>query len=574
MMKRLWDYALQAQNKLGELYEVIGGEDREEIALLRKKLGLKRDKKVDFALCERIVNLKEAPILQILKQEGRENLGKEKRLMIEYVSHFYAKRFQEMIDFAQNILTPFEYELLKGVHQIGLGFNEWFICWNDVLIQGINAQNMTQREQNMLRESTDKAKDQERGERSYSIARLHNGEVEVLPYALSFTPQIQKIIKAINNLISQISLHSHPQKEQYLFYFDKLIASLGAKQDVIEAWRETDQAWLQIKGDLQVVHPFEYYEDIYRHSVAPEWDIRLKNPDEQTQIQTKKRIEKMFITLAQKLNINDSLRIKTLNRLEQTIFFDSLPLAFYGSLNNGMFSAQVIPNDEKMDKKIFAYTSRIWHTLRIKPKTRLEQEIFPHDFLNCYYADLENEKLWREIYDISTNGHEYGHILWVDEESEGIMNKKGEFKNIEEFKATCGGIVAYFLSGEQTLSKELLRDHIRRSVGLLGYQNNSEVVPYYCEALFHLSGAFECGVLRFDGERLGIDESKDRIYWEWMKGVYTQLAMHYLHKREAGEFLYQYLTKEEGVYLPLENEARRFVEFYFQRYLKIGQETL
>ena len=204
----------------------------------------------------------------------------------------------------------------------------------------------------------------------------------------------------------------------------------------------------------------------------------------------------------------------------------------------------------------------------------MEQEIFSSDFLRAYYADLEDEQGWKKLYDISTNGHEYGHILWVDESSEGAMNKKGEFKNIEEFKATCGGLVAYFMSGEYSLSDGLLRDHIRRSVGLLAYQNNLEVLPYYCEALFHLSGAFECGAVRFDSGKLEVFEEKSVEYWEWMKKVYIQLAKHYLQKREAGEFLYQFLNKDEGIYLPLQSEAREFVQHYYERYLKIGQETL
>lgn len=573
-MQRLWEYALKAQNELSGLYEAIKGEDREELRGLREKLGLKRDAKVDFALCERIINLREAPILQILKQEGREELKREKRVMIEYVSVLHAQRFEKMIEYAKGVLSDFEYELLRGVHKIGLGFNEWFIEWNEVLIEGINAQKLTPKEQELLRESTDRAQGEESGERSYSIAYIKEGRVEVLPYALSFALQIQKITRSIECLIHSLSSYSHPQKEQYLSYFQKLIASLNAKENVIEAWRETDLAWLEITSHLQIVHPFEYYEDIYRHSVAPEWDIRLKNPQEESQKQTKMRVQEMFEVLSDELHTPPSLRYRVLQRLEQTQFFDSLPLAFYGSLNNGLFSAQVIPNDEGMNKKIFAYTSRIWHSLRAKPKTRLEQEIFPSSFLAEYYADLENEELWKSIYDISTNGHEYGHILWVDESSEGEMNKRGEFKNIEEFKATCGGLVAYFMSGDESFGKGLLRDHIRRSVGLLGYQNNLEVLPYYCEALFHLSGAFECGVLRFCSGKLEISEERAKEYWEWMRDVYTCLAKHYLQKREAGEFLYQFLSKEEGVYLPLQNEAREFVQFYYERYLKIGQETL
>ncbi|WP_305862819.1 invasion protein CiaB [Helicobacter cholecystus] len=573
-MQRLWEYALREQNKLNELYEAIKGEDREELRGLREKLGLKRDAKVDFALCERIINLRVTPILQILKQEGRGDLRKEKREMIEYVSVLYARRFEKMIAFAKGILSEFEYELIKGVHQVGLGFNEWFIEWNDVLIEGINAQKFTQVEQDMLRASTDKAQGEVSGEKSYSIAQITQGEVEVIPYALAFAPQIQKITHALQNLLLALSPHSHPQKEQYLHYFKKLIASLNAKENLIQSWRQTDLAWLMIKAPLQVVHPFEYYEDIYRHSVAPEWDIRLKNPQEQSQKQTKIRVKEMFQTLSDQLNASETLKLEVLQRLEQTQFFDSLPLAFYGSLNNGLFSAQVIPNDEGMNKKIFAYTSRIWYSLKSKPKTRLEQEIFPEYFLSQYYADLGNEELWKSIYDISTNGHEYGHILWVDESSERIMNKRGEFKNIEEFKATCGGLVAYFMSKEKNLSEGLLREHIKRSVGLLAYRDNLEVLPYYCEALFHLSGAFECGVLCFKAGKLEIFENKSAQYWEWMRRIYIQLVSHYLQKREAGEFLYQFLSKEEGIYLPLQTQTKEFVKFYYERYLKIGQETL
>lgn len=571
-MQRLWEYALNAQNELSELYDVIKGEDREEIRGLRERLGLERSQRVDYALCERIINLKEAPILQLLAD--RKNLKEEKRVMIEYVSNLYAKRFKKLIEFAKGVVSEFEYELLKGVHQVGLGFNEWFIEWNDVLIEGINAQNLSEQEQKILRESTDKAQGEESGERSYSIARIVEGRAEVLPYALCFGAKIENIVQRLQALIAALSTLSHPYKEQYLHYFQTLICSLSSKSNVIEAWRETDKAWLEIKSDLQVVHPFEYYEDIYRHSVAPEWDIRLKNPHTLSQEQTKQRVKAMFQSLAQELGADKILMEGVVQRLVQTQFFDSLPLAFYGSLNNGLFSAQVIPNDEGMNKKIFAYTSRIWHSLRAKPKTRLEQEIFSSDFLRAYYADLEDEQGWKKLYDISTNGHEYGHILWVDESSEGAMNKKGEFKNIEEFKATCGGLVAYFMSGEHSLSDGLLRDHIRRSVGLLAYQNNLEVLPYYCEALFHLSGAFECGVLRFEGRGLAVDMNQDRVYWEWMKKVYIQLAKHYLQKREAGEFLYQFLNKDEGIYLPLQREAREFVQHYYERYLKIGQETL
>ena len=52
---------------------------------------------------------------------------------------------------------------------------------------------------------------------------------------------------------------------------------------------------------------------------------------------------------------------------------------------------------------------------------------------------------WHQVYDISTVGHEYGHILWCDEKQNQLWIKVETSKNIEEFKATTGGLISYFL---------------------------------------------------------------------------------------------------------------------------------
>ena len=57
------------------------------------------------------------------------------------------------------------------------------------------------------------------------------------------------------------------------------------------------------------------------------------------------------------------------------------------------------------------------------------------------------------------------------------MNRSGVFKNIEEFKATTGGVVAFFLDEEHALKRHLLSDVIKRSVGLIGWMKTGEVEP-------------------------------------------------------------------------------------------------
>jgi hypothetical protein len=62
-----------------------------------------------------------------------------------------------------------------------------------------------------------------------------------------------------------------------------------------------------------------------------------------------------------------------------------------------------------------------------------------------------------------------------------------------------------------------------------------------------------------------------------MKELYIQsykdLAMHYLDKKDANEYLAKYAIKSDGVYLPKDEQIRQFVEYYYARYKEIGQQT-
>jgi hypothetical protein len=55
--------------------------------------------------------------------------------------------------------------------------------------------------------------------------------------------------------------------------------------------------------------------------------------------------------------------------------------------------------------------------------------------------------------------------------------------------------------------------------------------------------------------------------------AYRKLAETYLAKVDANGYLKQYAIKEEGVYLPVKEEVRSFVEHYYSRYKEIGQQT-
>ena len=151
------------------------------------------------------------------------------------------------------------------------------------------------------------------------------------------------------------------------------------------------------------------------------------------------------------------------------------------------------------------------------------------------------------------------------------MNKSGNFKNIEEFKATTGGLISFFLDDskdEKHLEKQVLIDTIKRSVGLIGWKEVDEVQPYYCEGLIHLNAMFDSEILIWENEKLSVDLSTTSYenLKSWYINEYTNLAQHYLDKKDASEFLNIYAVKEGKSFMPVSKTINSFVKYYFKKF--------
>jgi len=233
-------------------------------------------------------------------------------------------------------------------------------------------------------------------------------------------------------------------------------------------------------------------------------------------------------------------------------------------------------NDESVSavkgKKIFAFVDKVYEDMKARPKMALSYEILGREFMDKFYRDLEDKQKFVKVYDITTIGHEFGHILWVDEETESAMNKSGMFKNVEEFKATTGGLMAFFENEDESLKEAVLQDTVKRAVGLVAWMEVDEVLPYYIEGLIHLTGLFESGVVTFNGKSLEYDFSKYDLLKEWYKKTYLTLADTYEKKEDARMFLYNFIQKENGCYYPKEKITCEFVKHYYRRYREIGEK--
>ncbi|HHH37225.1 MAG TPA: invasion protein, partial [Epsilonproteobacteria bacterium] len=395
---------------------------------------------------------------------------------------------------------------------------------------------------------------------------------------------VSGILAALTELIKALEREEDTvfgQKAQWITYLLAMkIAFAHTKPDeLIRYWADVDRAWMAITTPLQIGHPLEYYEDHYRKAVALEWDLRIVNPRLQEGSDTRSSIKAFATKLAESIGGNaPEVIANNLLQVEGTQLYIGQPVLYYGAEFNGLFSAQVVPNDEtvssELGKKIFAYADFVIASKKAKPAMRISVETMGEAFVRKQRNLIEREPaLWHKIYDISTIGHEFGHILWIEGETESAMNETGQFKNIEEFKATTGGLMAFFDNEIPELKKHIVDDLVSRAIGLMSWRGVGEVLPYYSEGLIHLDLLFKSAVISYD-ETIRIDYGQYEMMKAHYQAAYRDLASHYLRQEDAGNYLYRYVIKKEGIYLPRDELVREFVEHYYRRYREIGQETV
>jgi len=604
----LYSYLDNQKNSINRLITHLENKNYQELTLINEfatALGLENpDDTIRLALITRLVNLRDDSLVQVLKK-----LGKNEQEVIElqekaygFVRNFWEEKHQTTLEFIkkENLLTPFYQAIFEGVYHVGVKMSQWQSTWTAHIINGVNKELLSMFEGNeakvfeYLEENKlfDLGHNGQIADRSYSaLVKLHDGSYESQAYIQAFKKETTAVINALEEFVDtliELDDEIYNQKWNYVEYLQTLIKAFSEDKThrLVEQWAQVDRTWMKITTPIQIGHPLEYYEDHFRKAVALEWDIRLSNPKFEANAQRAQKIKNMFATIFHSFHIGEKYEQHkaifdfSMKSLDKVQLYIGRPASFYGAEFNGLFSAQVVPNDEIVSKdegkKIFAFSDEILQTSRAKPFLKLSQEIFGQEFLTQDRNFLFKEAAkWHQVYDITTIGHEYGHILWCDDETESAMNKTGNFKNIEEFKATTGGLVSFFIgNSESELSLQVLIDTIKRSVGLIGWMEVDEVQPYYCEGLIHLTGLFESKVLVWENEKLSIDLGEDAFVAlkQWYIKTYQELAQHYLDKKDATLFLNQFAAKTGKYFMPNNAIISDFVSHYFERYKAIGQE--
>jgi hypothetical protein len=606
-LQKIYDFLNDEKTQTNKLISHLENEEFDKLGLIddfAKALKLEMTSDLRFALVTRLVNLRDDSLVQVLKK-----LEKNEKEIIDlqekaygFVKEYWHEKHTKLIDLIvqNNLLTPFYREVFIGVYNVGLQMTAWQTSWTAHIINGVNKDLMAKfdgNEEKIMKYLEDeKLLDLGHGgitaDRCYSALVKEKDKYTSKAYIKAFKKETTEVVDALEEFadkLIELEDEIYNQKWDYVLYIQALIKAFSEDRtdELVSKWADVDRAWMKIKTPIQIGHPLEYYEDHFRKAVALEWDIRLTNPKFAQNDHRVNKIKSAFAKIYSSFEPNETYK-KTydfsLKSLDKVQLYVGRPALFFGAEFNGMFSAQVVPNDEIVSleegKKIFAFSDEILQTSRAKPFLKLSREIFGQEILTIDRTFLFNETVsWHQVYDISTVGHEYGHILWCDDETESVMNKTGNFKNIEEFKATTGGLISYLLDEETDelhLKSQVLIDLVKRSVGLIGWMEVDEVQPYYCEGLIHLNGLFDTAVLAWDEEnkKLNIDlsEEKYEALKAWYIENYTALAKHYLDKIDATQFLNRYATKTKKYFMPNNEKINSFVKYYFKRYQEIGQE--
>ncbi|WP_418179888.1 invasion protein CiaB [Aliarcobacter lanthieri] len=606
-LQKIYDFLNEQKETTNELIKYLENEEFDKLELINefaKALNLEINSDLRFALVTRLVNLRDDSLVQVLKKLEKNEIEiidlQEKAY--QFVKDYWHNVHTKFIDFiVQNsLLTPFYREVFIGVYNVGLQMSSWQTSWTAHIINGINKELMYKFDNDETKimkyledeQLFDKGHGGITADRCYSALVKEKDRYTSKAYIKVFKKEVTKVVDALEEFadkLIELEDEIYNQKWEYIAYIQSLIVAFSEDKtdSLVEKWANVDRTWMKIKTPIQIGHPLEYYEDHFRKAVALEWDIRLTNPKFAQNDHRVNKIKSAFTKIYNSFESN--LEYKkiydfSLASLDKVQLYVGRPALFFGAELNGLFSAQVVPNDEVVSleegKKIFAFSDEILQSSRAKPFLKLSSEIFGQELLRRDRDFLFNQtNSWHQVYDISTIGHEYGHILWCDEETESFMNKTGNFKNIEEFKATTGGLISYLLdveNDEKHLKEQVLIDLVKRSVGLISWMEVDEVQPYYCEGLIHLSGLFESNILSWDdkNKKLNIDLSDEKFekLKEWYIINYTALAKHYLEKEDATKFLNRYATKEDRYFMPNDKNINSFVKYYFKRYQEIGQE--
>ncbi|MCP4523767.1 MAG: invasion protein CiaB, partial [Candidatus Gracilibacteria bacterium] len=394
------------------------GKQRDILESFLDFLELEKNNESRYAAYMRLAQLKENSLRLYLESLDIPAEDIPDRLYEAYlfVKNYHNDIFSEILNYVdeKGLLTPFYREVLRGVQNVGETFTDFYLSWHSHLIEVVN-KNLEIEFDNDSEKIMDYLVVNNLGadgvngvsvDRSYSVlveTEGKNKEIQhkIESYAVAFPTEINDIIGELHKFQSQLEQledEIYGKKQEYIDYLSCLILAFGEKNNdkLINAWREVERKWMKIDTPFQISHPIEFYEDLYRKSVAPEWDIRITDTSLLTSTVEADMLEmyEHFYDDIGRCKYENSYKFSLENAQRVQLYLSS-PVMYFGIRFSGLFSAQVVPNDEvvseEFGKKIFAYPEFVHESAKQLPKMKINETIFENNFLEQYYSILENK---------------------------------------------------------------------------------------------------------------------------------------------------------------------------------------
>jgi hypothetical protein len=229
-LEKIYEIVTKRNEKINYLYNDLG-EYKELFENILKEINLEINEETMHSITQRFVNLREDALLNMMKKANfsNEEIIKAQITVYNYVKEFWLKSHQEMIEEMKEYLTPFYYELFKGIHNVGIVFSDWQIEWTNAIINGINQDLLTEFNGDeakifeMLRSKQlfDLGHNGE-ADRCYTVLVKEDNEYKVKTYPEIFKNEIYLATKHLQELILKLNNYEDEYKKEWINYLNKI----------------------------------------------------------------------------------------------------------------------------------------------------------------------------------------------------------------------------------------------------------------------------------------------------------------------------------------------------------------
>lgn len=359
----------------------------------------------------------------------------------------------------------------------------------------------------------------------YTIVKhSDSGGYSTVSFAAHFSEVLSPIIDAMDALVTKLEAVAgrtavtddlRSEYAAYIAFFKQYrlchSSDLSAKE-LEEHWSELDRKWMDMKGNIQIVHDIETgYGDPLRMKATPDFSLRFLDDTYAKENTTIREIQNHMENYFK----NRDTRIA---RDGLTALTNTLAGIYYIPFKTGIslqfsFSGQSIPNREniKVEKGVKIYFDAVETEARVELNKDLIRKVFhdPAGVIEKYKPEAVEQLVWHVA------AHEVGHAIYNLDAVAADVNLPGVTTLLEEPRAELTAMFTLMLLFEKGM---LSRPHLEKSLAHFALDalryfnkfNSAPLRPYmifmiYAFRIYNETGYLQCnesGDVIFDDSKV------------------------------------------------------------------------